>query len=286
MAQSDSTKTNSSTRHVIEAMRLIAQSPHPLGLNEIAESMVLPQSTAHRALMTLEESGFAKRSGRTAKLIAGETIHHLIRSMVGLFPARAILADPMRALCESCDVTVSLNWRIGWHSMRLSAFEGTRESYQIRRIGEARPLHLGIGPRTILAALGPAGIEAYQAWWAQSGPRGDEPAPDMKDLAALARTVSQDGKLRLEPTDYSALNWLSYPLRSGTGAVLGSLSVGVVPDRLQDTALAAGIDEEAAAICATLVAAGDKAATPFDDIPPDEIQMEELKVIRLTAGGS
>ena len=283
MAVSDTAITNSSTRHVIEAMMLIAQSPHPLGLSEIADAMDLPQSTAHRALMTLEESGFAKREGHSAKLVAGEVVHHLIRSMIGLFPARALLAGQIRQVSREVDVTVSLNWRVGWHSLRLSSYEGSRESYQLRRVGEARPLHSGIGPKTILAALGPNDINAYLDWWRQAQIPGDIDTPDAAELAAIARAVAQDGKVFRDPSDYSALVWAGYPLRGGAGAVSGSLSIGMAPAQSKDAAFLAGLDRRVDGISAGLLAAGEEAASPFDRLPPELIQLDQLKVLRLVS---
>ncbi len=282
MADGDATRTNSSTRHVIEAMKVIAQSAEPLGLSEIAEGMNLPQSTAHRALTTLEESGFAKRVGQGTRLAAGDVVHHLIRSMVGLFPARVLLAPSMRRLSRDLDVTVSLNWRVGWHSMRLSSFEGARESYQIRRVGEARPLHSGVGPRTILVAQETGVVAAYVDWWSDAAPSPDIDPPDRAALDALAQAVRRDGRIRQEPTDYSALVWLSYPLRDDAARVQGSLSVGMGPERGPDDAFANRIDSRVDDIRAALAKAGERAASPFDRVPPGEIRIDQLKVLKLT----
>lgn len=282
MPHSQNPKTNSSTRHVLEALIIIAQSPRPLGLIEIAERMRLPQSTAHRALMTLEESGFAKRPGRSARLIAGETVHHLIRSMVNLFPARGLLAEQMHDMSLSLDLTVSLNWRVGWHSLRLCSFEGTRESYQIRRVGEARPLHSGVGPTTILAALGPEVIESYLAWWPSSQNAGGAVSdPDRARLAEAARQIAQDGKLFQPPTSYSSLGWLSVPLHSAAGAPVGSLSVGQDIQRFDNPSVLAEIESRCAEISHALVSAGNEAASPFDSFGHNELDMRAMNAQRL-----
>jgi DNA-binding IclR family transcriptional regulator len=219
-APSDS-GTNSSTRHVLEAMQIIAQSVEPLGLAEVAERLDLPPSTAHRALMTLEESGFAQRIAHVARFTPGDRLHHLIRSMVALFPIRNVACGPFRDLSEELDVTVSLNWRIGWHSLRLYSIEGSHEAYQLRRIGEARPLHDGIGPVAILAALPEQEREAYGRF------RHDQAKPfKLSGLAQQVADMTAQGYLTLGPADATSLHWISAPLRRPDGSVVASMSVG------------------------------------------------------------
>lgn len=230
--------TNSSTRHVLEALRVIARSEQPLGLTELAEALDLPPSTAHRALMTLEESGFALRVGPSARFSVGINVHHLVRSMVALFPIRQIAQEPMRALSTAMAVTVSLNWRLSWHNMRLLSIEGPHEAFQLRRVGEIRPLHDGIGPATILAALPREEEEEYVA---QATRRADLGAIslDREVLAARRREMEERGYLTLPPAADLGLDWLSAPLRRSDGEAVASLSVGF-SDRL-----AAGPHDEA-----------------------------------------
>lgn len=285
---SQSTVTNSSTRHVIEALMLIAQSREPLGLHDIAEAMDLPQSTAHRALMTLEESGFAQRREQGAQLVAGPIVHHLIRSMVALFPARRLLSDAMRNLSGGLDATVSLNWRIGWHSLRLLSIEGSHESYQLRRVGEARPLHSGIGPLTILVALPERQVADYIADWGKFG-TDRIAAPDAAKLRQAQETFAVQGHIERPPSPYSTLHWLGVPLFDHDRRAVGSIATGFAPAVLADAKRRPKVMEawsdHIARMQRTLDQAGATIASPYDAMSPGEIQIERNRFMTPPAVG-
>lgn len=264
--------TNISTRHVFETMRVIARSQKPLGLHEIADSLDLPPSTAHRALMTLEESGFVSRMRQSARFVQGANLHHLIRSMVAQFPIRAAAADTMREISSDFDVATSLNWRLGWSSMRLASFDGIQESFQQRRIGELRPLHDGIGPSAILLALSSEEQSRYLEEYEAGRIHAD--VPQSKERIETYRQQMADRKyLELPPADKLGLYWISIPIHRFDRTVGGSLSIGFSMNQRTGSELAVDIDrvrEVATRLQRTLDAHPDTTRTQFDGLDPDE----------------
>ncbi len=263
---------NSSTRHVFEAMREIARSDAPLGLNEIAAGLDLPPSTAHRALMTLEESGFAARVRHSARFEPGASLHHLIRSMVAQFPIRSAAADALAGLSNELDVTTSLNWRLGWSSIRLSSFEGRQESFQLRRIGELRPLHDGIGPSAILLSLPLEERERYFAMLASSP---SNPASSINEsrIENFSRQMAAQGYLELPPSNKLGFFWTSSPIHRADGSVGGSISIGYSMQQRTGAGLAAEVERALQVLKqlqGELDASPSSTQTHFDGLDPGE----------------
>ena len=268
--------TNSSTRHVFEAMRVIARSEVPLGLPEIADGVGLPPSTAHRALMTLEESGFVSRTRQSARFIPGAMLHHLIRSMVAQFPIRAAAAGTMRRISTDFDVTTSLNWRLGWSSIRLASFEGTHEAFQLRRIGELRPLHDGIGPSAILLSSPTADRDRYLQLCRSGEIHGNAPFRSER-FESFARQMSEQSYLELPPSDKLGLYWISIPIHRFDGTAGGSFSVGFSMSQRTGANLAADIEhvrELVRQLQDSLDASSDSTRIYFDSLDPDEFGAE------------
>ena len=263
--------TNSSTRHVFETMRTISRSDTPIGLNEIATELDVPASTAHRALMTLEESGFVRRMRQSARFEPGSTLHHLIRSMVAQFPVRAAAAGPLNEISRELGVTTSLNWRLGWSSIRLASFEGMQESFQLRRIGEMRPLHDGIGPSAILLAFPKTERERYLREYVDGG-KLRSTGLDLERFETFERQMASEGYLQLPPSHEFGLYWISVPTRRFDGAVGGSFSVGFSMNQRTGAELAADIErvrEALARLQDALDSDPPSTKTYFDALDPD-----------------
>ncbi|MXW93631.1 MAG: helix-turn-helix domain-containing protein [Rhodospirillaceae bacterium] len=274
--------TNRSTRHLFAAVRAIAQHRKPVGLADLVAELDLPASTVHRALMTLEACGMVKRGDRGARFVAGDMVHHLIRALVAQFPVRRAAAGFLRDLSGSRNVTVSLNHRLGWRSLRLLSFEGTQEAYQLRRVGEARPLHDGIGPATILAALPDDEAAAYLDRCRRSGNFGGAPI-DPRRMARQRRELAGAGYISQRPSDYSLLHWAAVPLTAFGGAAIASVSIGFDVERGMEGKL-----ESEIAYCVARIAAlqeqldrdPEATRTPFGTLAPDEFHLPHHRVVR------
>ena len=75
--------TNSSSVHVFRVLELVARSEEPLTVTEVARDCGLPNSTAHRALATLEQVGYVRRAEGAARYASGlqlqQVRHALLR---------------------------------------------------------------------------------------------------------------------------------------------------------------------------------------------------------------
>ena len=265
--------TNSSTRHVFETMRTISRSDTPIGLNEIATELDVPASTAHRALMTLEESGFVRRMRQSARFEPGSTLLHLIRSMVAQFPVRAAAAGALNEISGELGVTTSLNWRLGWSSIRLASFEGMQESFQLRRIGEMRPLHDGIGPSAILLALPKTERERYLREYVDGGKLRGATGLDLERFETFERQMAELRAISsFRPPTSSASTGYRFRTRRFDGAVGGSFSVGFSMNQRTGAELAADIErvrEALARLQDALDSDPPSTKTYFDALDPD-----------------
>lgn len=234
----------------------------------------LPPSTAHRALMTLEETGFAQRADNSARFVAGMMVHHLVRSMVLEFPARLPFANQFRPIAKEFDVAITLNWRVGWFCVRLFSAEGRQEAFQIRRLGEQRLLHDGVGPSTILASLPEQERKRYFAR-VETLRRSTDAEFQTEVIESYVRQIQADGRTRIISPIETGLDWVSLPLKGHSGDIVASASIGTgrqVHD--EDTSIEAveAVCDELSGFQKLLMERGADLASPFDLCDPDQIE--------------
>src|SRR3954470_19231538 len=133
--------TNTSSLHVFQILRLVAESKEPRGVAEIAKSTGLPTTTVYRALVTLSEARYLSRDESTSKYRIGQMPLMLLRALFSRFPLRELGLPALRALAADTGETVSLSMRIGWYGVRIASVPGSNDSQYKPRVGLSQLLH-------------------------------------------------------------------------------------------------------------------------------------------------
>jgi DNA-binding IclR family transcriptional regulator len=144
---------NSSALHVFQVLRVLSRAREPLGVAEIARRVGLSPSTAHRALITLEEARYLKRAPYSSRFMPGPMTQSLARSLFRHFKLRKDGHPILQELTRTSGATVSLAVRVGWYAMRILVVSPRNLIFAQHRLGETRPLHETVEGRAILAEI-------------------------------------------------------------------------------------------------------------------------------------
>jgi 2-aminomuconate deaminase len=235
------TPKNNSVIKAFDILRLLARAPRPMAAQEIARDTGATLPTAHRFLLTLEEIGAVART-------AGNLYHlGILLTELGQSAGRdRILTERARvlveALAEEFGETVGLALfgdaevrKVAWHEPRRALVCRERSdfgpAFHLTAVGK---LHLATLPITVceeslsvvpLVALTPASVRTVEA------------------LRDQVREIRRTGvAVNREETEAGMIE-LAVPIRSGTGEVIGALTLSAPLSRLdaarQEAAVAA-----------------------------------------------
>jgi IclR family transcriptional regulator, KDG regulon repressor len=262
------TVPNTSVDQIFDTLELLSGTPEPVGVVDLARSLSLPASTAHRLLVTLQDAGFAERDSTGAKYELGSRAYELVHGLFGHYGVRRASLPFLTRLMHRTDETTTLDVRVGWFTVRMAGFEGRREIHAGTLIGRTQPLADTASGHAILARLSDDAIGQYLAWQAQArpGPRADE-------LREELDAVRRHGFARLSAGDGDATE-LSFPVCHDGQALaavslngMGALVAGRHPDRREIARCQAVIAD----LEALLVEQPHLAQDPFAHLDPREL---------------
>lgn len=264
-----SRQVNTSSETVFDALTILSRTDRPLGVADFHRLLDEPTSSIHRALMTLEETGYGARYQGNAKYVPGPMCHNLVRALVNRYPIRGHARPFMRRIMDVVDGATTLHVRLGWYALRVGSIESRGDFQEGRRVGEARPLHEPVAPLTILSFLDDSEIERYRAWSITRAGTPFPPLPEIAETRARGWLVGED-------PDRPGQTWVNLPLRHAGGATVAAIGVSL-PARLiaengpewrevlaTVASLQRGLAEDPAA-----------AAVPFGHLDPDAIVLPD-----------
>ncbi len=221
-----SVSSNTSSRTVFEVLKQLSRADRPLGVAELHRIIKEPTSSTHRALMTLEEAGFASRFGHQIKFGPGPMVQNLIRAMIARLPLRNQGVPLLKELVALTEAPATLNARLGWYSIRVGWAEGRHELYDQRRIGQARLLHERVAPIIMLSTFSDERISAFRTFVANHYPdRTDESASAKVDRAV--RAGREQGYLTKPDDNMVNSSWVSFPVKGPSGEACGALTLAL-----------------------------------------------------------
>lgn len=144
---------HTSTANIFRALRLVSSAGHPLGVTEVSRRLGLPISSAHRALATLERTGYVRRAPNSA-FEPGPRVERLIVALLRNFALREASAPYLQQIATASGHTTSICVQVGWYSVRLASIRG--EVSAVRRAGRlAGPIliHKDLGAWAVFAGL-------------------------------------------------------------------------------------------------------------------------------------
>ncbi len=153
--------TNSSASNVFSALEILNKVPNPIGVTELGQSIGIPVSSAHRALATLEQSGFAVRYQSSSKWIPGPAGKQLAHSFFSRFHIRQLCVPYLRQLAYFTGETVSLSVRVTDQIVRIAYVSGTKDVVSHRPLGERRMFPDGTASRVLYAFIEGMSPQSY-----------------------------------------------------------------------------------------------------------------------------
>ena len=211
---------NTSAGHVFDALRAVAASPEPIGGTDVARAVGVPVSTAHRALVTLEEGGFVTRHGNGPKYHLGLRSLELVAALIDRYEIRKVAQDCLRALAEQTGETATLVIRLGWYAVCVDGHEGWQAVHRPLQVGERSILH-GTPVGRLLLAGQPGDVISGYVRSAQAGPLSSVEARELRRELA---DIGEDDRLIASDQD-AKVTTMAFPVRGPDGVVVAAIAV-------------------------------------------------------------
>lgn len=212
-------------RVLVKAMAvldLLAESSEQMSLGDIAARLDLNKSTCYRILTTLATEDFVERpSPGTYRLGVGA--FRIGSAMARRMGVRDRALPAMQELYRATGETVFLLVPRGDEAVCVERLDGRYAASHTLRVGGVLPLHLGAGPRLLLASLPAEQVEAYLAGAFQR--RVAAPGIDEGELRAQITAIHRDGYALSEDDVELGVTALGAPVRDHTGTVVAALSL-------------------------------------------------------------
>lgn len=148
-------------RRSLQVLRVLGQH-HERGMSvsEVVAATQLERSTVHRLLTCLVEEHFADRNALTRRYSLGLEVMRLGFASLSRAPLVATYGGLMRRLARISEDTVFLLVRQGDYTVCLQREDG---AFPVKifstRVGDIRPLGIGVGGMALLASAGAEDIE-------------------------------------------------------------------------------------------------------------------------------
>lgn len=238
----EGTRGSEPVRVLVKAMavlELLAQSPEPLSLGEIATRLELNKSTCYRILDTLAAGGFAERPSSGLYRL-GIGAFRIGAAMNRHMDVRERTLPAMRRLFRVTGETVFLLVRRDNEAVCVERLDGRYATAHTLLIGGSLPLHTGAGPRLLLAAMSDGDRTAYLDGAFAKAVGGSEEArtrlaDQLDDIRSAGYSLSDDDV-------EVGVRAISAPVRNLDGEVIAALSISGLTAHLPDSELAANVE--------------------------------------------
>lgn len=204
----------------LKLLRLVALSPEPLGLMDVAEAAGLDKSTTARLLGGLVETGFLTREPDTRRYRVGPELIALGSSSLRRSDLQQVAAPRLAELRDATEETATLHVRVGDQRVCIGGVESRHDVRRVTPLGEQLGVHEGPTGKVVLAFLAPheaAGI-LQRAGVAADG------------LEPLLERIRRDGYMVAVGDRTPGVGAISVPVFDG-GGVRGSISVAGPAER-------------------------------------------------------
>ena len=229
-----------------------------LSLQEVAERIRMPKTTAFRLVATLERAGFLIRMDNQQYCLSLKMVRlgGLVRSTLSI---REIARPVMLQVNEQTSETITLNTIVGTDRMVLEVVDTPSPLMSMARLGQHQPMFLGASSRILMAHMEPAELDRVLKVTA-AGVDFDRPAFD-RELARFHR----QGYALSRGQRVSGLTAIAVPLFDINGRV---------PHCLALTGPSVRIDPRDLALAEIMMAAGRDISTRLGASPEHAIDLK------------
>ncbi|MGD1033252.1 MAG: IclR family transcriptional regulator [Candidatus Dormibacteria bacterium] len=196
-----------------------------LTARELSIRLGEPRPTVHRLLQELAGLGFVERGPRRGTYRLGLELFRLGSLAALRIDVREAAKTVMEEIHQTLEETVYLVIRRQYEAVCIDRIEGLHIRAMFLQLGGSLPLHLGAGPRAMLAFLSRAYWDEYFATVELTRLTPQSPTTTGEVVALLEDTLRtgyaiSDGDVTV------GMGSVGAPIFDGTGQVAAALSVG------------------------------------------------------------
>ncbi|MFC4617489.1 IclR family transcriptional regulator [Camelliibacillus cellulosilyticus] len=218
---------NQSVLKALDILNLFNDRTIELSLGDISKKLDMPKPTAYRLLQSLEQKGYVKKEKRSEydtryrlglKLLE---LGNLVAEQLELGP---IALPHMKKLCERINEAVHLVIREKFEAIYIEKVEGHHALRLVTRVGKREPLHVGSGPKLLLANQSEAFIADYinHIDFSLMTERG---VLNKRELMAEILDIQTNGYAVSRGEQDPETIGVSYPIKDHRGRVVAALAV-------------------------------------------------------------
>lgn len=194
-----------------------------MSIAETARQLGLNTSVAHRALATLEATGFAERINYSSKYRAGQKTSILVSAFLEGYGIREPSIPILRQLVLDTDEEAELFVRLGWYSVRLVSVEPPRRDVPVRYIGMTAPLHASMPGKVLLAAMPSDRIDRYFDFLGAHDVAVDR-STESSLLRDVAQALAETGYIAGPKDEGDQRAGMVFPVRDSEGQTVASIN--------------------------------------------------------------
>ncbi|HVV89533.1 MAG TPA: IclR family transcriptional regulator [Solirubrobacterales bacterium] len=199
--------------------------------SELAADLDEPRSSIYRMLSTLQQLGFVDPGTRRGTYRLGLKLLSLGTAVQSRLDVREIALPVMERIHDQTENTIFLCVRRGDDAVCVERLDGRRVTTLALQLGGALPLHLGAGPRALLAH------ESRESWHEYIAGHdltqtGDGPPMTAEELIAELERVRREGWSESDQDVTPGIAALGAPIFDSRGAICAALSASGVRDAI------------------------------------------------------
>jgi DNA-binding IclR family transcriptional regulator len=153
-----------SSQPIFEILRLLSVARQPLGVKEISQRLELPQSTAHRGVVTLLHGGYVERYQSSATYVLGYNAKRVRQAFFARFRVRELALPYLQQIAFMTGETTSLLVPVGWYGITITSVRGTNEIISAPRTGDVKEMDQSFAAKVLLANLPEAQLKSFLNW--------------------------------------------------------------------------------------------------------------------------
>lgn len=210
-----------SVRNALSVLNLLSDGVE-LRVVDVARSLDIAVSTAHRLMATLAEEGFLRQASNSRRYTAGPAALRLAR-VISYEQSFKRIAEPyLHSLCDELNETINLQILVDFDAYFLASAEDRHQLRVAQRAGTRLPAHLTAGGKVLLAFRLAAASSAE--YWSD-------------ELAAELERVRRDGHAVNLSDVGNSVRAVAVPVHEPRGECLAALSLAAPTTRLPDQRL-------------------------------------------------
>ncbi|MCL4286022.1 MAG: IclR family transcriptional regulator [Thermoleophilia bacterium] len=206
-----------------EILRALAANG-PMKATAIAAALDEPRSSVYRLLRTMSQLDYVESGAKRGEYRLGLKLLQLGGAVGSRFSVRHASFRPMQELNAATGHTIFLFVRRNGDGLCLERIDGTMVRFVIVDVGETLPLHVGAGPRTLLAFLTEEEIDAYFETTALSALTERSPVTPSEVRELLAQVRADEVSISDQDV-VDGIVTMAAPVRDHRGEVVAAISM-------------------------------------------------------------